>query len=77
MRTEIGKYNAGTRGEVCFFFEKDEKTGQFYYVQASHKGDRRLKLNAAVDQPFYRQAVEAAQSFLERSAGSSSSPSTS
>lgn len=66
MRIEIGKYNAGTRGAVHFFFEKDEQTDQLYYVQAGPKGERRLKLKAAVDQPFYQQALQAAQSMLEK-----------
>ena len=71
MRTELGRYNVGTRAEVRFFFEKDDQTGQFYYVQAGPKGDRRLSMKAAVDQPFYRRAVEAAQTLLNESADAS------
>ena len=75
MRSEIGRYNAGTRGAVLFFFEKDDQTGQLYHVQAGPKGERRLLLNAAVGQPFYREAVEAAQALLGDStrAGASTS----
>lgn len=65
MRTELGKYNAGTPGEVRFFIEKDDQTGQLYYIQSGPKGDRRLLLKAAVDQPFYRQAVAMAQTLAD------------
>lgn len=67
MRIELGKYNPGTHVEVCFFLERDDQTGQLYHVQTGPRGDRRLLLNAAVGQAFYREAVDAAQALLEQS----------
>ncbi|RZL04282.1 MAG: hypothetical protein EOP36_01330 [Rubrivivax sp.] len=68
MRTELGKYNSGTPAEVRFFLERADETGQFFYLQASPRGERRLQLESAVQQPFYRQAVELARAMKLKAA---------
>ncbi len=75
MRTELGKHNAGTRSEVCFYLERDDRTGQLYYIQASPRGEKWHLLDSAVDQPFYREAVEAAQALVRQYANEALAPS--
>lgn len=64
MRKELGKFNDGTHAEVRFFLERNS-TGEIFYVRSGPRGDKRLTMKEAVDQPFYQEARSVAQNWSQ------------
>lgn len=67
MRVELGKLKTAPAGEIKFFLERDEKTGEYFYVRVSPKGGALiLPLAGAQRHPFYQEALETAQALIQR-----------